>query len=345
MAERKSAVEVAVVGVGHMGAKHARTYRDISGAQLVAVVDIDSLRGITVGAECACKAYTEVPQLLDRHPNLQAVSIAVPTSKHAEVALPLIEMGIACLIEKPIAHSLDSAYTIRDAAESSGTIVQVGHIERFNRAIVAIALLAIEPILIKAERISRMPFRSLDVDVVMDLMIHDLDLALMFSRARADQVIVEAHGISLNGHPEHIANARLIFPNGGLGDLTASRIALKDERKLRIFTRDSYITVDYIKNRATLIKERDFVHGLEIAEKKARNGRRVSDRQFRKIINAQQLVGDNPEDSPLHAQLQSFMTSVREGRPPMVDLQAGIEALLLASRVVSAMRTSSRQLK
>jgi len=334
-----------VVGVGHMGTKHARAYRGLPGARLVAVVDIEAQRAAEIAAECGCSAYGGVPELLDHHPGLRAVSIAVPTSKHEEVALPMIDRNIACLIEKPVAHSLESAQAIRRAAECKAVIVQVGHIERFNRAIKAVEHLAIEPLLIKTERISRMPFRSLDVDVVLDLMIHDLDLALMFNRSRADQIGVEAHGIRLNGHPEHIAHARLTFPGGALGDLTASRIALRDERKLRIFTRDSYITIDFLKKRATLIQEADFIRGLELAEIESRDGQRVSDHLFRKMINAQELADRDGRrrESALHAQLRAFVAAVRGDLPPAVDLDAGIEALALAKRVAVAMGTTNRQ--
>ena len=223
MVQEDGHLKVAVVGVGRMGRHHVQTYQRMASAQLVALVDTDPNRAETVADECGCAAYPSVAALIDHHPDLDAVSVVVPTQLHAKAARPLVERGIACLIEKPLAPTVAEARQLADFAAAHGAVLQVGHTERFNPAIRAVTAMDITARFVEVDRVSPMTFRSLDVGVVMDMMIHDLDIVLML--ARSPIKTVAAAGLAVFGEQEDVANARILFESGCVANLTASRLA------------------------------------------------------------------------------------------------------------------------
>lgn len=331
-------MNVAVVGVGRMGKHHARTYHRLTEARLVAVVDANLARAEEVADEYGCEAIGSVDDLLARHPEVSAVSVAVPTAAHVEAAKPLLERRIACLVEKPLAPTLDQAQALVDISRRCGALLQVGHTERFNPAVRAVAGMDIVPRFIEVHRVSPMTFRSLDVGVVMDVMIHDLDIVLML--ARSELVRVEAAGVAVLSEHEDIANARLTFASGCVANLTASRLALKTERKMRLFNETAYVSLDYHHRDGVIIRKSDNARALEEVRAKVAQGADLSDLDYSELVMVDQLKMDLPpgEDDPLTAELRSFLRAARTGGPPEVDAQAGYAAVDAALRVTEAVR-------
>ncbi|MEX0886978.1 MAG: Gfo/Idh/MocA family oxidoreductase [Phycisphaeraceae bacterium] len=333
-----ASVKVAVVGVGRMGRHHARTYANLPDAELVAVVDTDVERAHTIADEYGGEALTSVNELLARHPDVTAATIAVPTRYHADAARPLLGRGVACLIEKPLAESLDVARELDQIAHDHQAVLQVGHTERFNPAVRAVAAMNIPPRYVSVDRVSPMTFRSLDVGVVMDMMIHDLDIVLMLARSPLKRV--DAVGIAVLGEHEDVAQARLVFESGCVASLTASRLALKTERKLRLFSEDAYVSLDYQKRSGIVIRKAANELALDEVRHELRAGKDLSDLDYENLVNVDELTMDLPdgESDPLTAELASFLHAVRTGGPPEVDARAGYDAIDAAQRVQHAIR-------
>lgn len=351
MSESPTSVDVAVVGVGRMGRLHARAYQKLAGANLVAVVDPDADRAAAVADELDCEAYDSVQQLLERHHKLSAVSVAVPTVHHVEVAGLLIERGIACLVEKPLAPTAKQAKALSQLATRHGVALQVGHTERFNPAVRAVASLRLKPRFMEVQRISPMTFRSLDISVVMDLMIHDLDIVLMLAGSPLAQV--EAVGVAVLGTHEDVANARLTFASGCVANLTASRLAFKTERKLRVFSEDAYVSLDYARRAGVVIRKSANADVLGQVRQQLADGADLADVDYSQLVQVDELAmgrkradagdwgdcGISEEDridEPLPAQLSDFLTTVRQGGKPLVDADAGFAAVEAAERVLEA---------
>ena len=235
-------IPIAVVGVGAFGRQHARVLASVPGAILVAVADHDPERAATVAAEFGCEALADHTQLAGR---VAAAVVAVPTALHSEVGVALLESGIDLLVEKPIAPDLDSAQALIDAAEANGRILQVGHLERFNPIIEAVQQAATLPLFFEIHRMSTFSPRSLDVDVILDLMIHDLDIVLSMVDSPIQRL--EATGIPILSTKADIASVRIVFENGCVANLTASRISTEKIRKLRLFQPRQYISIDYAR--------------------------------------------------------------------------------------------------
>ncbi len=235
-------IPIAVVGVGAFGRQHARVLASVPGANLVAVADHDPERAATVAAEFNCEALGDHTQLAGR---VAAAVVAVPTALHAEVGVALLESGIDLLVEKPIAPDLDSAQALIDTAEAHGRILQVGHLERFNPIIEAVQQAATLPLFFEIHRMSTFSPRSLDVDVILDLMIHDLDIVLSMVDSPIQRL--EATGIPILSTKADIASVRIVFENGCVANLTASRISTEKIRKLRLFQPRQYISIDYAR--------------------------------------------------------------------------------------------------
>ncbi|MDA1092757.1 MAG: Gfo/Idh/MocA family oxidoreductase [Acidobacteria bacterium] len=305
---------VAVVGAGHFGRHHARVLAALSGVDLTAVVDIDPARAKAtaeaVGTRFACDVMSLDGQV-------DAVTLAVPTAMHHAVALPLLERGISVLIEKPIARSVAEADELIAAAAASGAVLAVGHAERFNPAVAVALPLVRSPRFIEVHRIGAFPGRSLDIDVVFDLMIHDLDIIL--TAVGSDVVSVEAVGVPVLTDRADIANARLRFETGCIANLTASRISREQIRKLRFFQQDAYISVD-------------------CAEQEVEGWRVTRGSGSVPTIEGGKL--DVPRGEPLALELADFVAAVSGGRRPLVDGVAGRRALALAERVAHAMGTA-----
>ncbi|MBI3082986.1 MAG: Gfo/Idh/MocA family oxidoreductase [Candidatus Omnitrophica bacterium] len=307
-------LRVAVVGVGHLGARHAQIYASMPRIRLVAVCDIDAARAKRVARALHCGAVTDYRELIGA---VDAVSLAAPTSLHAALGLPLLARGIHLLIEKPIATTLAQADVLIRTAERRGCILQVGHVERFNAAIRAAGRHLTHPRFIEVHRLSPYPYRGTDVSVILDVMIHDLDMLLFLVRAPVSRI--DAMGVPVLSKSEDIANVRLRFASGCIANLTASRISEESIRRIRVFQEDSYLSIDYKAQTVALA--------------------RTSGRTVRRV---QLPVNQRP---PLQDEVASFVRSIMRHRAPVVsgvDGKAALAlALALALRIEQAMHRKS----
>jgi predicted dehydrogenase len=304
-------MRAAVIGVGHLGRHHARILASMPDVSLAGVVDINRDRAAQIAREHGTTAFGHVSEIDGR---LDVVVIAVPTESHAEIALPLIESGVHTLVEKPVAQTVSEADALIAAARRSGVVLAVGHSERFNPAVAAARPYIADPRFIEVHRLGTSPDRSLDIDVVLDLMIHDIDLILSVVPSQVDGV--EAVGVPVLTPKIDIANARLRFANGCIANLTASRISRDAVRKIRFFQRDAYVSID------TAAREVE-MYRLE-----------PHDRGAAKIGGGKLPV---PGDEPLKGELEDFVGAVRERRAPAVSGEQGRAALALAVRIVELM--------
>ena len=305
-------LRAAVIGVGHLGRHHARILSALEGVALVAVVDTNSERAATASATTGAPALADFRDVLDGR--VDAVSIAVPTELHRDIALPFLERGIAVLVEKPIARSLSEADELVSAAQRSGAVLAVGQTERYNPAVAAVLPLVTSPRFIEVHRLGAFPDRSLDIDVVFDLMIHDLDIILAL--VQSDVQSIEAVGVPVLTSKYDIANARLRFVSGCIANVTASRISKERVRKIRFFQPDAYISIDYAAQE---------VEGWRLVR---RDGVRPS-------IEGGSLPVER--DEPLRREIADFIRAVRSKTSPLVDGAAGRRALELATRVAEKM--------
>ena len=318
-----------------MGAHHARVYASRSDADLVGVADPDLERARSVAETAGATAFPSAEALAAAHPCLAAVSVTTPTAHHETVAIPFLEKGIACLVEKPLAESATAARRLAERAETLGVVLQVGHTERFNPAVRAVLEMGIEPRFLEVDRVSPMSFRSLDVGVVMDMMIHDLDIVATLARSPIHEV--QATGVAILGAGEDLANARLVFQSGCVANLTASRLALKTERKLRLFSEDGYVSLDYQKRNGTLIRRSDNAEALADLRGRLAEGSDLSQLDYARLVNVERLAMDPDNgDDPLTAELASFLAAARGGEAPRVTGREGADAVATAERVAGA---------
>lgn len=325
-------LRAAVVGVGHMGRHHARIYAEMPATRLVGVVDIDGERAARVAAEYGCSV---IPRLEDLIGKVDAVSVAVPTVDHVAVAQPLLEAGIAVLVEKPLAPSAEEARRLIGIAERSGALVQVGHTERFNPVVRAIQRMEITPKFVEAQRISPFTFRSADVGVVFDMMIHDIDIILHL--VRSEVATIDAVGVAVLSSNEDIANARVRFANGSVANLTASRLALKTERRIRVFSPEAYLSLDYQQRRGIAIRKTAHEDILEIARRRGlRSLAELAAQDYSSLVRVEPLSIEDTE--PLRAELEAFVRAVATGEPPPVTAADGLAAVELASRITASIR-------
>ncbi len=333
-AEGKSgALRVGVVGVGRMGRHHVRQYAQMADVDLVGVVDADAARAQAAAREHGTRAFPDEAALVDA--GVDAVTVAVPTRDHRRVSEPLLRAGVACLIEKPLAPNVEEAQQLADLADATGTILQVGHIERYNPAVRALAAHAdLLPRFIEVHRVSPMTFRSVDVGVVLDMMIHDLDVVLMLTGCEPSRV--QASAVAVLGAAEDVCNARLEFPNGCVANITASRLALKTERKIRIVAEDGYASVDFAKKSGLMIRRIANEEQLARVRRELAAGRDLSDLDYTDLVNIEPLEVDDADQ--LQMQLRDFVRVVREGGRPEVDVHAGFAAVRTAERIVAAAR-------
>jgi predicted dehydrogenase len=302
---------IAVIGVGHLGQHHARILAAMPEVDLVAVVDTKPDRAAEMATKYATAALMDHSSLVG---NVDAVSIATPTASHVSIALPFIEMGAAVLVEKPMAVSLADADRLVAAAEARGALLAIGHTERFNPAVAAAVPLVSSPRFIEIHRLGTFPERSLDIDVIFDLMIHDLDILLAVVGSEVESV--EAIGVNVLTPRIDIANARLRFASGCIANVTASRISRDRVRKARFFQHDSYVSIDYAAQE------------LEVYRLVAQNGGRPAIQGGRVDVTS---------DEPLRRELADFVDAVRNRRQPAVTGHAGRAALALATRVAEVM--------
>jgi len=303
-------VRIAVIGVGHLGQHHARLLAEMPGVELVGVVDAKAARAQEIAAKYGTTACATPGELLGR---VDAVTIAAPTAVHIELALPFVDAGVAVLVEKPIAASVADADRLLDAAERRGTLVAAGHTERFNPAVVAAMPLVSAPRFIEIHRLGTFPERSLDIDVIFDLMIHDLDLLLTVVGGEVSSV--EAVGVNVLTPKVDIANVRLRFASGCIANLTASRISRDRVRKARFFQPQSYVSIDYAAQE------------VEVYRLIAGNGRPSIEGGRLEVMN----------EEPLRRELADFVEAVGTGKRPGVTGREGREALALATRIAELM--------
>lgn len=316
MSDKK--VRVGVVGVGDFGRNHVRVFRDLADAEIVGIHDADPERARQIAAEFGTHAFSDVRQLAEQ---IDAATVAVPTSLHAEISSQFLDSGVDVLVEKPIASSVGEADDLISRARKNGRILQVGHLERFNPAVVAVQKILTRPLFFEVHRLGIFSPRSLDVDVVFDVMIHDLDVLL--SLANSPVRDIQAVGIPVLTDKVDIAHARIEFESGAVANVTASRVSTERVRKLRFFQAREYISIDYTRQDVTRI--RVVGEGAEPAI------------DFEKLPT-------QPEE-PLKAELRSFLSAVRERKAPLVDGNAGRRALDLAARVMTGITEHANRVK
>ncbi len=303
-----------VIGVGYLGALHAAKYHESQAADLTAVYDVDPLRAEQVAARYGSLSASSLGDLLAR---VDIVSIAVPTAVHADVACRVAEAGVSMLIEKPLAGTLAEGERIAEAARGAGVAVQVGHLERYNPVFDELRRVLDRPRFVECHRLSPYAGRGGDTNVVFDVMIHDLDLLAHLVGQEVTEV--EAIGVPVLSDHVDIANARLRFEGGCIANVTASRVSLKRERKLRVFQPDAYVSIDFDKRRVVVAERR---------------GTATADSPMDAIAVDEHELG---AADPLASEIAAFVAAVRAGERPQVGLAEGLAALRLADRVVAAM--------
>lgn len=305
-------IPVAVVGAGAFGQRHARVYAALPEAELVGVADRQPERARQIAAEFNCEAWMDLEALGGR---VEAASLAVPTQLHEPVGVELLQLGIDVLVEKPLAPDHEAAASLVAAAERAGRVLQVGHLERFNPVVEAALEAATLPLFFEVHRLSPFTPRSLDIDVVLDLMIHDLDIVRAFVASEPAQI--DASGLSVISDRTDIANARIQFRNGCVANLTASRVSTDRIRKLRFFQPREYISLDYARQEGVRI-------GLDGSGQ----------------LRVEPLATEAGE--PLERQLRAFLACARDRGKPRVDGRAGLESLRLALKIREAIDAHSR---
>lgn len=323
-------VPVGVIGTGHLGSLHAKMYAEIPFARLVGVYDEDRQKAHHVAESNSTSACGSVDELLER---VRAVSIATPTSTHYAIAQRAIERGIHVLIEKPITTTTDEARKLIELANANGVKIQVGHIERFNAAILALEQYHLNPMFVESHRLAQFNPRGTDVAVVLDLMIHDIDLIVSLVHSPVEKI--EANGVAVVSDHLDIANARLQFENGCVANVTASRISQKKMRKMRLFQRDAYISLDFSDGVAEifrLVNEDD-----PTAKATMMLGQIDSGSVKRKIVYEQPEIR---EVNALKYELEAFLRAIVENRDTAVTGEDGLRALQVAQDI---MRRISQQ--
>lgn len=311
-----SALRTAVIGVGYLGNFHAQKYAALQDVELVGVVDNDLTRAAEIANALGTSAYSDHRELIGL---VDAVSVVVPTQYHHRVARDFLAAGVHVLIEKPITVTIEEADELIELAERNGAVFQVGHLERFNPVLVALDDVLQEPLFIESVRIAPFKPRGTDVNVVLDLMIHDIEIIQHIVKSPVERV--DAIGAPVFTGEEDIANARILFQNGCVANVTASRISLKSERKMRIFQRNAYITLDF-QNRKVLVAQKgtgELFPGVPNVK--------VDERQL-------------GEADALRSEIESFISAIRTGTPPQVSGRDGRMALETALKINTSLDRS-----
>jgi predicted dehydrogenase len=329
-----SRLRTGVIGVGHLGQHHARILAATPGVDLIGVVDARAEQASAVAERTGTRPFADYHELLDR---VDAVSIAVPTFLHREIAGAFLDRGIATMVEKPLAGSLEEAEELVALSQARGALLQVGYIERFNPALKALEGMALRPKYITAERLATYTFRSTDIGVVLDLMIHDIDLLL--SLAAAPVRSVAAVGVSVFGSHEDIANARVEFEDGCVANLTASRASVENVRQMRIIGDEGFASLDFATRQGTLIRPSEPLRhgrleldGLDLTEPAA-----IKERVFGKILRVDQVRTEGRE--PLAVELEEFIQAARGLGPPTVNGSTALKAMRLADEVLRSLNS------
>ncbi len=334
------ALRVGVVGCGAFGRNHARVYRDLEAdpsqnVQFAGVADLDLDRAQAVAKEFGTQAFHSIDELIAA--GIDAASVAVPTVSHLGVARKVIESGVDVLIEKPLATTVDEADEMIEVAQRHGRVAQAGHLERFNPAVRATVPLLTQPMFFEVHRLSVFTPRSLDVDVILDLMIHDLDVVLSFVKSPVKEI--RAVGLPILSQKVDIANVRMEFESGCVANFTASRVSTERVRKLRFFQPHQYVSLDYSRQDVLVLSVEQ---SPDAADLDPFNPASVAASAFPGITPFKPKV---EQQEPLRAELSSFLRAVRERSAPEVTLEDGRRALAVAMQIVDAIAEHSRRAK
>ncbi len=325
-------IRVGVVGTGHLGRLHAVLYKNVPAAELYGVYDIDPERAGAVAAEAGCIACADLDSLLQQ---VDAVNIVVPTTHHFSIAMQALDQGKHLFIEKPITATVAEAEKLVQEARRRNLLIQVGHIERFNQAMRALSSVAVSPGFIESHRLASFNPRGTDVAVVLDLMIHDIDIILSLVRRPVRRI--DANGVAVISTEPDIANARITFENGCVANVTASRISQNKMRKMRLFERETYISVDFLQGiteRFHLVSElpENDGTGLVMGKLEGKKTRYV----YYDRLNA-------PEGNALQMELESFVHAIQNGTEPAVTAEEGMQALQVASEISRIIKEQTEQ--
>ena len=327
-------LRTAVIGAGKMGGIHAKVYSQLAQSELAAVADIDVSRAQALASQYACRALADPSALLGQ---VDAVTISAPTSEHHRLAKLFIENRIPVLIEKPLASTVEEGREIVQLARRYDTVVAVGHSERCNPVVQAMKRLDIEPRFIEANRVSPYPFRSADIGVVLDVMIHDIDIILSLARSPIRRI--DAVGVNVIADHEDICNARIVFENGCIANVTASRLALKTERKVRVFSRQAYLSLDYFRKEGIVIQTDPNVDVVRwIREHQQAKDFDFSQVNWTDLLHIEQL--DITEAEPLRVEQEAFLRAAADAAyRPEVTVEEGLAALECADQILECVRT------
>ncbi|MFP4527448.1 MAG: Gfo/Idh/MocA family protein [Candidatus Kapaibacterium sp.] len=324
-------VKISVIGTGHLGSIHAKLWKNTPGAELVGIYDIDAERAAKIAAEQGCQPFNSLDEVIK---NSDAVTIAAPTSEHFAIAKQCIVGGCHCLIEKPITAEYSEARELIDLARRHERLVQVGHVERFNPAIAAIRDFGLDPLFIEAHRLSQFKPRAIDVSVIHDLMIHDIDIMLWMIKSPVKNI--DANGVALLTDAVDIANARITFENGAVANLTASRISANPMRKMRLFQRNAYISIDFGERNVEvfhLVEEGEEANGHGIPA--AMLGTLDAGSKNKSIYYQKPEI---PESNAIADEQAAFVEAIAQGTPVPVGAAEAAEALRIAGEINSMIK-------
>jgi len=324
-------ISVGVIGTGHLGSLHAKMFSTMDSVQLQGVYDLDSTRAEQVAAQYGTKAYARMEDLLD---SVEAVSVATTTKAHFPVGRTALERGVHVFVEKPMTETIEQARILVELAEQKKRKLQVGHIERFNPAILALEPYRLKPMFIESHRLAQFNPRGTDVAVVLDLMIHDIDLILSLVQSRVKRI--DANGVAVVSDSVDIANARLQFENGCVANVTASRISQNKMRKMRMFQHDAYISVDFQQGLAEVFRLVD--EGDPDLKPTLMLGQIERGAKKRLIVYEQPEVKDV---NALEFELQTFIESIRNDTPPPVSGRDGLQALEVAQEILQIIESQT----
>lgn len=326
-------VNIGVVGVGHLGQTHARLLRQVGTANLAGVFDIDIAKAESMASELGVKAFGSVDELTE---SVEAVSIVAPTSVHHDLAARLINSGKHCFIEKPITSTVEEAETICKLALEKKVKVQVGHIERFNPAVLALSHLKLEPMFVESHRLAQFKPRGIDVAVVLDLMVHDIDLILNFVKSPVTSI--DASGVGVISDTADIANARIRFENGAVANLTSSRISQHPMRKMRLFQRDTYISIDFAEGVAEVYRalkpDQPGAAGFNLGT--------IGIGESARVVTYEQP--EPPQVNSLKMELELFVKSIIDDTPTAVSPEEATKVLVVADSIIKQIDDSKKLL-
>ena len=335
--ERHADMKTGVIGVGHLGRFHTKIYSQLEDSELVGVFDLDQEKAARVAEEFGTKSFSQLEQLLKQ---IEAASLVVPTSSHFEVGKRVLQHGIHLLIEKPISQTTEQAEKLIELAQEKNLSLQVGHIERYNPAFLAIENLALSPRFIESHRLAQFNPRGTDVAVILDLMIHDIDLILNLVKSQVREI--QAAGTSVITESDDIANARLTFENGAVANITTSRISANNMRKIRIFQKNSYISLDLLRKEVEVYRLVDIDDQSLKDDKSSTIIGKISAEQLGKTILYEKPKVEDKD--MLTLEISSFLDAVKNGKRPKVSGEDGKRALEVALWIAEKSNQHRKQL-